>query len=203
MNYFGFGGADNVQDSELFFKDPDIERRFFIRQEICKRGMSAEVVQDRELYEFAKKIGLDADEVEALGIIDEIDEIDKQQIVSKILSIVSKNEEERIVLGIVLEPDTVDAQNETIAADEIASSAHGWLSSSQHVGLMHTELADKEVEVYESYTAPVDFEINDFKIKQGTWLVMLHVVNDTMWDAIREGKINGFSVGGYGHREPV
>lgn len=201
MDISGFQDINNMSDSDLFqlLGDPDVERRFFMRQEIAKRRMALDEVCDCELYKFAEGIGLDKDEIYSLGIVNKIDNKNN----SKVLSIVSKDEEQRTVLGIVLEPDVVDAQSETISAIEIEDSAHGWLANSQHVGFMHTELIDKEIEIYESYVAPVDFEINDFKIKKGTWLVMAHVVNDKLWGAVKDGQINGFSVGGYGHREKV
>ena len=61
----------------------------------------------------------------------------------------------------------------------------------------------KDVRILESFLAPVDFEIKGRKIKKGTWLLAVRVLNDAVWKAIKSGGFTGFSIGGSAVRSPV
>lgn len=107
--------------------------------------------------------------------------------------------EQRIVLGIVLEPEVVDSQNDIYSADEIARAAHGWMETYQNVGYQHQTLA-KGVLPVESYVCPVDCEIGGQPVKAGTWLLALHVVNDDVWKQVKSGELTGLSIGGWAQK---
>lgn len=113
-----------------------------------------------------------------------------------------KAEDERFVLGVVLEPDGVDAQDDTISEKEIAKTAHKFMERFQNIGLMHEELA-MGVRILESYLAPVEFEVDDRTVKKGTWLLAVRVHSDKIWKAIKEGTFTGFSIGGSAIRDPA
>ena len=114
-----------------------------------------------------------------------------------------KTEEERYVLGIVLEPEFVDSQNDIYSANEIRNAAHRFLESFQNVGLMHEGYVNNQVKIIESYLAPVDFDLAGQKIKKGTWLLALHILDDKLWDLIKSGELTGLSMGGSARREAV
>lgn len=111
--------------------------------------------------------------------------------------------EQRLVMGIVLEPETVDSQNDIYSAAEIASAAHRYLEQFQNVGHMHqTMLPDTAVKVAESYLAPVDFEVQGQAVKAGTWIIVVHILSDGLWKQVKSGELTGFSIGGYAQRVP-
>lgn len=117
--------------------------------------------------------------------------------------IVRKDEqagELRVVLGIVLEPEVVDAQNDVYDADEIARAAHGWMEDYQNIGHMHRVLVNNGVKPVESYLCPVDCEIGGQQVKAGTWLMAVHVISDAIWAQVKAGELTGFSIGGYAQR---
>jgi site-specific DNA-cytosine methylase/site-specific DNA-adenine methylase len=120
-----------------------------------------------------------------------------------LLPVSKAEEEQRIVFGVVLEPDTVDSQGDTISAEEIIRAARLWLARYQNRGIMHRRIVNSKLELYESYTAPVNFVLNGRKIKKGTWLLMYHVLDDAMWQDIKDGKLTGFSMGGRARRVPT
>jgi len=117
-----------------------------------------------------------------------------------LLPVDKADEERRIVFGVVLEPDSVDAQGDTISAEEIERAAHIWLAKYQERGLMHRKLVNDEVEIYESYLAPQDMSVAGRSVKKGTWLLMYHILSDKMWEDVKTGKLTGFSMGGYARR---
>jgi hypothetical protein len=109
-------------------------------------------------------------------------------------------DDRRIVFGVVLEPDSVDSQGDTIKSEEIERAAHLWLARFQDRGLMHRKIINGKIEIYESYIAPRDLIINGQKVKKGTWLLMLHVLDDVLWKSIQDGDMTGFSMGGFARR---
>jgi DNA adenine methylase len=104
--------------------------------------------------------------------------------------------DERYVLGIVLEPETVDAQQDIYSAAEIRSAAHRFMEEFQDVGLMHKMRVNGAVKIVESYLAPDDLSIGERAIKKGTWLLGVRVLSDALWADVKDGRLTGFSIGG-------
>jgi len=107
-----------------------------------------------------------------------------------------KTKEERYVLGIVLEPETVDAQKDIYSAAEIRSAAHGFMENFARIGLMHLAFVDGDVKILESYLAPVTFDLDGTRIKKGTWLLAVRIVGNDLWSKVKRGELTGFSIGG-------
>jgi DNA adenine methylase len=110
--------------------------------------------------------------------------------------------DERFVLGIVLEPETVDAQGDIYSADEIRTAAHRFMEEFGGLGLMHRMRVNGRVKVLESYIAPADFTIGDVRVRKGTWLLAVHVLDDGLWSQVKDGTLTGFSIGGSARRVP-
>lgn len=117
-----------------------------------------------------------------------------------LLPVEKADEDRNIVFGVVLEPDSVDAQGDTIDPDEIERASHLWLARFQDRGLQHEKIVNSRVEIYESYIAPTDLTLGGQKVKKGTWLLMLHVLDKALWAEIKSGKFTGFSMGGFARR---
>lgn len=108
------------------------------------------------------------------------------------------SEDRRIITGIVLEPDTVDAQDDTISSEVIEKAAHDFLSRynlSTQLGEQHTFFG-VGVNLVESYIAPSDLTIGTESVKKGSWILSVHVEDDEIWRKVKEGEITGFSIGG-------
>ncbi len=111
--------------------------------------------------------------------------------------------ERRLVYGIVLEPETTDSQGDIYSAADIEAAAHGFMSDYQNVGHMHKALVNDGAEVVESYLAPCDLEIGGQAVKVGTWILVIHVTSDALWEQVKSGELTGLSIGGYAERTPI
>lgn len=120
--------------------------------------------------------------------------------------------EEHYILGIVLEPTLLedgtthpDTQGDVYTAKDVRDAAHLWLSHYGQVDLMHSwrPLKAEQVQVLESYLAPVDFDLDGVTVRKGTWLLALRVLDDDLWTAIKDGEIGAYSIGGTAQREPL
>lgn len=113
--------------------------------------------------------------------------------------IVKADNEERLVTGIVLIPETTDAQGDIYSSDVIKDAAHNFLAlynKKTQLGLQHEIFGTEGIELVESWIAPVDMTVNGRDIKAGTWMMTVRVKNDVVWNKIKAGLIRGFSIGG-------
>lgn len=115
----------------------------------------------------------------------------------------SDDSEERYVLGIVLEPDTVDSQGDIYTAETIRESAYRFMEEYQNVGLQHSGLINDKVKILESWIQREDTVIGGQTVKAGTWLLAVHVVDDDIWARVKDGRITGFSIGGRAKRTEI
>jgi len=111
------------------------------------------------------------------------------------------DEDKRLVYGIVLEPNTIDLQGDTLTSETIEQAAHDFLARSRTVGDMHTREADAEV--VESWIAPEPGSMGGQTYEAGTWLMAVKVHSDALWAMVKSGDYSGFSIGGYGTRSPA
>ncbi len=116
---------------------------------------------------------------------------------------VLKTDEERYVLGIVLEPETVDAQKDVYSPAEVREAAHRFMEEYQNVGLMHRGLVNQKVKILESYLAPAAFPLDGTQVRKGTWLLAVRVLDDALWGQVKSGELTGFSIGGSAVRSEV
>lgn len=110
-----------------------------------------------------------------------------------------KGKEKRLVTGIVLEPDMIDAQDDTIKSTVIEKAAHLFLTKynkETKLGLMHTTFGDIGIELCQSFIAPVDYSVGKKKVKKGSWVMTVHVTDDNRWYDIKNRRLTGFSIGG-------
>jgi hypothetical protein len=134
---------------------------------------------------------------------EEQDEQEEEVVTEKaswICPIIKATEEndQRLVTGIVLEPETVDAQEDIYDSNVIRKAAHDFLreyNAGNVVGFMHKEM-NRSLDLVESWIAPSKMKIGNRDIKKGTWLMTVHVIDENIWKSVKEDKITGFSIGG-------
>jgi len=116
------------------------------------------------------------------------------------MPIIKRDDEERIVTGIVLEPDTVDAQGDIVSPDTIKEAAYSFLkryNKKTQLGIMHKMFGNLGISLVESWVAKTDQAMNDKHIKKGSWLMSIRVDdNEKLWEKCKRGEITGFSIGG-------
>lgn len=114
----------------------------------------------------------------------------------KFFKIYKKDKKRQIVFGIVLEPNTVDTQSEWETALEIEKAAHRFMEKSQTIGVMHKD-TKREINLIENYIAPAEFEMEGQRVKKGSWVMGIHVLDKEIWKQVEEGQLNGFSIAGF------
>ena len=113
----------------------------------------------------------------------------------------STNEDEKMAMFLVLEPQdsdltTTDLHGDWYDAETIKQACHDYNYRCERVGIMHKELAsDDEVIVRESYIAPCDFVTETgVPIKKGSWLMWMHFPSDDMWEKVKDGTYDAVSI---------
>jgi hypothetical protein len=134
-------------------------------------------------------------------IVKHIDRCETMRLQTVSVPIIKRDDEKRIVYGIVLEPHSTDLQGDTLTVDTIEVAAHKYLTASRVVGDGHSRKA--EAEVVESYIAPADVELGGQTITKGTWIMGVHILKDELWDSVKAGNYTGFSIGGTGERKKI
>ena len=143
----------------------------------------------------------------------DLDKVLKRDI--QILKRDEEDEEERYVLGVVLEPNDgtgetpldPDSQADIYSEEDVRAAAHGWMEHHRNLGLQHQAFITGAAKVLESYLAPVDFDVQTAggveHVRKGTWLLAVRVVNDDLWHRVKTRELTGFSIGGSAVREPA
>lgn len=122
-----------------------------------------------------------------------------------LVPILKQDTAKHIVTGIVLKPDTVDAQGDTIAAKDVEEAAHKFMlryRKGSTVGYMHKDM-QRNLQIVESWIAPVALVLNGHDIPAGSWVLSVKVLDADVWAEVLKGKITGFSIGGVAKIRPV
>ena len=105
------------------------------------------------------------------------------------------DEDERIVYGIVYEPNVVDSQGDKASAKTIRKAAYQFMEHVQNFKVNHAG-ASVGVRVLENYLAPSSFTMAGQKVKKGTWVLATRVLDDTLWESVKKGELTGYSMAG-------
>jgi len=123
-------------------------------------------------------------------------ELEKFEIFSPIFKV---NKDQKTVYGVVLEPNTVDAQGDVCSEEEIAKACHRFMEFHQKIGYQHEDFK-KKFRIMECYIAPTEFLLGTQTVKKGSWILGTRVISDDVWKEIKDGKVTGYSIGGFGTR---
>lgn len=124
--------------------------------------------------------------------------------------IVKADDEQRVAVGVVLEPrtpDDPDLEGDWYTAEDVEEAAYGFmrsLAAGEGWGdLDHDEVSRVGVPV-ESYIAPVDYAIGTGGqaqlVKSGSWVMAMHYPDEVVWERVKKGDLAAFSPGGRGVR---
>jgi hypothetical protein len=124
--------------------------------------------------------------------------------------IVKVDDEQRIAIGVVLEPrgpDDPDTQGDWHDAGDVEQAAYSFMKAAfagEGWGdLLHDEVTKAGIPL-ESYIAPVDFALGTGErtqlVKAGSWVMAMHYPDADIWDGVKKGQLGAFSVAGFGKR---
>ena len=124
-------------------------------------------------------------------------------------NIVKLAPEQQIAYAIVYEPERVDSQADFARAREIEKMAHDFMINSQRYDLQHrADVPRDSAYVVESFIAPVDFAWTlpsgaEKVIRKGAWVVATYFKDAQLWQMVKTGQINAYSIYGKGFRVPT
>ena len=103
-----------------------------------------------------------------------------------------QQEELHLVYGEVYAPDRPDSQGEFMRPDEIRKMAHEFVRSGKmdQIDVLHDNKVVEGCSVVESFIA----QKGDPTFLEGAWVVAVHVPDEKLWQSIKRGDINGFSM---------
>lgn len=101
-------------------------------------------------------------------------------------------DEQRMVFAEVYVPNVPDTDNEFMTAETIREMAYKFMKdqNQRQIDVNHDNELVEGACVVESFIARKD----DPLFIEGAWVVGIHVDNDDVWDQIKKGEINGFSM---------
>lgn len=117
----------------------------------------------------------------------------------KTMQIRKLDEDRHLIYGEVYIPDVVDSQGDYMTGPEIEKMAHRFMREGR-VSKVDTNHDLKEngsfvVESFIARTGDPDFMV-------GSWVLGVHVPDDALWEQVKKGDLNGYSMFGSGHRTP-
>ncbi|MBN42005.1 MAG: hypothetical protein CL573_00715 [Alphaproteobacteria bacterium] len=109
------------------------------------------------------------------------------------------DEEERMALFVVLEPDVVDLHGDTYSASEVEKACNNFNMYCNKANIFH-KIETEEAKIIQSFIAPSDFTLDTGRvITKGTWLQWWYFpttdTGEKLWKGVKTGDINGVSIG--------
>lgn len=115
-----------------------------------------------------------------------------------LVDFVKVEDEKRLVMGIVIEPDVEDTYGDTINAEEIEKAMIKFMSSNPIIRVEHDPDFEPKVSIVENWIEREGRTIGNIFIKAGTWLMTTLVHDNEVWEMIKSEKLNGYSFRGPG-----
>jgi hypothetical protein len=107
---------------------------------------------------------------------------------------------ERIVTGIVADPENIDSYGNVISEEEIRGAMYRFMENYQHTGLEHIRnpngddiLFDDKIKILETWQTRDETTINEKTVPKGAWILTVRVIDDDIWTGIVDGTYTGFS----------
>ena len=109
------------------------------------------------------------------------------------------DEEQRMAMFVVLEPDAIDAHGDTYSAEEVEKACNNFNMFCNKANLFH-RVETEDAKIIQSFISPATFTLDDGReIKKGTWLQWVYFpeteIGEQIWKAIKDGEITGLSIG--------
>jgi len=143
----------------------------------------------------------------------DVEEVEEQWVTKRCEVFVTKAEQESEedevrFFGIVMKPGVPDAEGDATTAIEIERANEGFMREWMITGLMHKHDVSDKIRIIKNVIAPIEIEFplldgNAKKISKGTWYQQLYSNDSEIVSRVREGKLNGLSIGGRAKRVPA
>ena len=88
----------------------------------------------------------------------------------------------------------VDLHGDLVTLEEIRLAKESFNKSLMRANLFHLTMTNS-FEIIESYLAPTDMTLNSNPVLKGTWLTTLQILDESLWEMIKNDEITGVSIG--------
>lgn len=117
---------------------------------------------------------------------------------------------ERIVTGVVADPETVDSYGNIIDAETIRRAALEFMEYFQNMGVNHEKGSDgtpvvlnDQIRILESWVTRGEETINGRRVPAGAWVLTVRILDDEIWEGVLNGEFVGFSLEAICQRVPL
>ena len=112
------------------------------------------------------------------------------------------------MFGIVMVPEVPDSVGDVASEEIIEKANHSFMTGLQTIGEMHKFDASDRIVIIQNAIAPTDISFqkadgSSKEIKKGTWYQELYSEDEEIVKAVREGRLTGLSIGGWGKKEKI
>lgn len=114
------------------------------------------------------------------------------------VKLIKSDSPQRIVYGIVAEPNETDTDGDFQTVEDIEKAAYHYMEHSQRMRVstdINHDNDDFGAVLLENFLAPTDIAIEGEIIKKGSWVQALRLDEDT-WKKVESGELTGFSMAG-------
>lgn len=115
-----------------------------------------------------------------------------------LVDFIKVEEEKRLVTGIVAEPDVEDTYGDVISAEEIEKAMVRFMELGPEIRVEHDPSFIPKVAIIENWIEREGRMIGNIFVKAGTWLMTTKVIDNEVWELIKDGRLNGYSFRGPG-----
>ena len=120
------------------------------------------------------------------------------------------DEEERLVTGVVADPQNVDSYGNIIRENVIREMSYGFMEQFQNTGIDHAKdlegnpiVLSDQIVIVESWITRDDSEINGVFVPKGAWVMTCRVKDDEIWQGVLAGEYTGYSLEAWCTRVPL
>jgi hypothetical protein len=132
------------------------------------------------------------------------DEREEENLVTKEVKvkIFKFDEYKHEVFGVVLEPWSIDLQDDIISPGEIKKASDLYMINFQKLNAHHKFNVSKAY-ILQNYIAPCDFQMDGQLVLKDSWVLITKVLDEDIWKQIVNKEITGYSIGGRGNRNEI
>lgn len=107
--------------------------------------------------------------------------------------------EQRTAMFVVLAPDEVDLHGHIYNEEEVEKACHSFSLHCNKANLFH-RVETEHAKIVQNFINPSDFQLDDGRmIKKGSWLQVWYFpetdMGEEIWKAVKDGTIDGVSIG--------
>ena len=114
------------------------------------------------------------------------------------INFVKVEQEQRLVTGIVIEPEVEDTYGDIISPYEIEKAMIRFMEKGAEIRVEHKADSRPEVAIIENWIEREGRVIGEQFIKAGTWLMTTKILDDEVWEKVKSGELTGYSFRGPG-----